>query len=130
MEDITYDTPITQQGSKSEKFNLFKDSIPSYPCVDGNVIEEDTLIQQLKYFMNSMHNEETFINYILKLKDFKFPKLSLPKSIQNFLLSGKPFFKSFKSFNKPEHQIVFESSLNEVINKYIQTTKSTSCSKN
>jgi len=76
-----------------------------------------------------MHNIETFTNYILNLKNIEFPKLSLPKSIQSFLLSGKSFFKSFRSFNKLEHQIVFESSLNEAINKHIQTTGSTSCSK-
>ncbi|RHZ83401.1 hypothetical protein Glove_95g51 [Diversispora epigaea] len=129
MEGISYDTSTTQQSSHSENFDLFKDNIPSYPCIDKSVVEEDTLTQQLKQFMNSMHNVETFVDYILKLKDIKFPKLSLPKSIQSFLLSGKSFFKSFRSFNKPEHQISFESSLNEAINNYIQTTGSSSCSK-
>ncbi|RHZ57135.1 hypothetical protein Glove_393g32 [Diversispora epigaea] len=129
MESISYDTSTTQQSSHSENFDLFKDNIPSYPCIDKSVVEEDTLTQQLKQFMNSMHNVETFVDYILKLKDIKFPKLSLPKSIQSFLLSGKSFFKSFRSFNKLEHQISFESSLNEAINNYIQTTGSSSCSK-
>ncbi|RHZ51293.1 hypothetical protein Glove_481g74 [Diversispora epigaea] len=129
MEGISYDTSTTQQSFRSENFDLFKDSIPSYPCIDKSVVEEDTFAQQLKQFMNSMHNVETFVNYILKLKDIKFLKLSLPKSIQSFLLSGKSFFKSFRSFNKPEHQISFESSLNEAINNYIQTTGSSSCSK-
>ncbi|RHZ81913.1 hypothetical protein Glove_116g21 [Diversispora epigaea] len=130
MEGITYDTLTTQQPSQSKDLDIFKDNIPSYPYVEEGIIEEDILTQQLKHFMNFMHNEETFVDYILKLKDIKFPRLSLPKSIHNFLLSGKSFFKSFRLFNKPEHQIVFESSFNEVLNKYTQTSGTTPCSKN
>ncbi|RHZ78166.1 hypothetical protein Glove_167g111 [Diversispora epigaea] len=104
-------------------------------CIN-NVFNKSSIFNKSKNYQNKgKHTVNDSVksqieDYILKLKDIKFSKLSLSKSIQSFLSSGKPFFKSFRSFNKPEHQIVFESSLNETINKYIQTTGSSSCPKN
>ncbi|RHZ89926.1 hypothetical protein Glove_9g379 [Diversispora epigaea] len=48
MKDITYDTLTMQQSSQSKDLDLFKNNIPSYPCVEKSIIEEDTLTQQLK----------------------------------------------------------------------------------
>ncbi|RHZ45286.1 hypothetical protein Glove_682g5 [Diversispora epigaea] len=152
MEGISYDTSATQQSSRSGSLDLFKDNILSYPCIDkrlriGTLVEEDTLTQQLKQFMNSIHNVKTFVDYILKLKDIKFTSQdpsgfiglrigtlveedTLTQQLKQFMNSihnVKTF--SFRFFNKPEHQISFESFLNEVINNYIQTTGSSSCSK-
>ncbi|RHZ48528.1 hypothetical protein Glove_547g45 [Diversispora epigaea] len=126
MEDITYDILTTQQSSQSKDFDLFKDNIPSYPCVEEGIIEEDTLIQQLKHFMNSIHNEETFVDYILKLHQETFrdgtheqmifshyleihnfdivgiSETKLKELATNFAFKEQSIYKCFWSFNDSE----------------------------